>query len=104
MPGLLLCSVMANTKDFGSFNASSILATTTIIIKFHIMKMFKTYKKVKDIFNQEWVSEFFDVHKINNLLDDHYHKIKNNGRKIYTIYAFLIWYKDYFVDNIYLSK
>lgn len=64
----------------------------------------KYYKKVKDIFNQEWVSEFFDVHKINNLLDDHYHKIKNNGRKIYTIYAFLIWYKDYFVDNIYLSK
>ena len=50
MPGLLLCSVTANTKDFGSFNASSILATTTIIIKFHIMKMFKTYKKVKDIF------------------------------------------------------
>lgn len=49
MPGLLLCSVTVNTKDFGSFNASSILATTTII-KFYIMEMFKTYKKVKNIF------------------------------------------------------
>ena len=49
MPGLLLCSVTVNTKDFDSFNASSILATTTII-KFYIMEMFKTYKKVKNIF------------------------------------------------------
>lgn len=25
---------------------------------------------------------------------------ENNGRKIYNIYIFLIWYKVYFVDNI----
>lgn len=61
----------------------------------------KYYKKVKDMFNNEWVSEFFDISKINKLLEEHYNNKKNNARKIYTIYAFLIWYKDYFIDNMY---
>ena len=56
----------------------------------------KYYNKVKKIFNEEWVKEFFNIDKINKLLDDHYNNISNNGRKIYTIYAFLIWYKVYF--------
>ena len=56
----------------------------------------KYYNKVKKTFNEEWIKEFFDIDKINKLLDDHYNNISNNGRKIYTIYAFLIWYKVYF--------
>lgn len=56
----------------------------------------KYYKKVKQIFNEEFVSEFFEKEKINKLLDDHYNKLINNGRKLYTIYVFLIWYKVYF--------
>ena len=58
----------------------------------------KYYKKVKEMFNQEYVSDFFDKNHINNLLDEHYKEIKNNGRLIYNIYVFLIWYKKYFIE------
>lgn len=56
----------------------------------------KYYNIVKNTFNEEWVSEFFDIDKINTLLNNHYNGISNNARKIYTIYAFLVWYKVYF--------
>ena len=56
----------------------------------------KYYKIVKNLFNEEYVEEFFDKDKINKLLQDHYDGICNNARKIYTIYAFLVWYKVYF--------
>lgn len=58
----------------------------------------KIYKEVHDTFNSEFAKEFFEVDKINKLLDDHYHNKKNNGRKVYTIYCFLLWYKIYFID------
>ena len=56
----------------------------------------KFYKKVKEAFNEEYVSEFFDKAFINKLLEDHYANKANNGRKIYNIFIFLIWYKVYF--------
>ena len=59
----------------------------------------KYYKIVKEIFNKDFVSEFFDKEKINSLLDDHFNNIANNGRKIYTIYTFLKWYEIYFVTQ-----
>lgn len=59
----------------------------------------KYYQIVKKEFNKEYVSEFFNVSKINKLLDEHYKNIKNNGRKIYTIYSFLIWYNRYFKEE-----
>lgn len=60
----------------------------------------KYYLEVKKYFNEDYVSKFFNQEKINKLLEDHYHNKENNGRKIYNIYIFLIWYKVYFVDNI----
>ena len=60
----------------------------------------KYYLQVKSVFNETWVDEFFDVTQINKLLDDHFNRKKNNGRKIYTIYAFLIWYKEYFINYV----
>ena len=59
----------------------------------------KYYNIVKSMFNEPFVGRFFDVDKINALLDDHYHGVKNNGRKVYTIYTFLVWYSIYFVHN-----
>ena len=59
----------------------------------------KYYKIVKEIFNKDFVSEFFDKEKINSLLDDHFNNIDNNGRKIYTIYTFLKWYEIYFATQ-----
>lgn len=60
----------------------------------------KYYLEVKKYFNEDYVSKFFDQEKINKLLEEHYYNKENNGRKIYNIYIFLIWYKVYFVDNI----
>lgn len=59
----------------------------------------KFYSKVKEAFNEDFVSEFFDKEFINKLLTEHYNKKKNNGRKIYNIYIFIIWYKVYFKNE-----
>ncbi len=59
----------------------------------------KYYKRIKEMFNRDYVDLFFDKDYINILLDDHYNNIKNNGRKIYNIYMFLIWYEVYFLKN-----
>lgn len=59
----------------------------------------KYYNIVKNTFNEDWVEEFFDKEKINKLLNDHYTNLNNNARKIYTVYAFLVWYKRYFINN-----
>lgn len=59
----------------------------------------KYYKKVKEVFSRSYVEEFFDKKVINRLLDEHYKQEKNNGRKIYNIYTFLIWYQVYFVEE-----
>ena len=60
----------------------------------------KYYKLIKEEFNKDYVKEFFDQNYINELLTDHYNNIKNNGRKIYNIYVFLVWYRVYFVSNL----
>lgn len=57
------------------------------------------YNIVKETFNKDFVGEFFDVEQINGLLDDHYNNVENNGRKVYTIYAFLKWYEQYFNEE-----
>lgn len=60
----------------------------------------KYYNKVKEMFNKDFVGNFFDVEKINKLLDDHYNGVENNARKVYTIYTFLVWYNIYFVEFV----
>jgi len=59
----------------------------------------KYYQKLKEVFNRDYVNDFFDKDFVNILLEDHYNNIKNNGRKIYNIYVFLIWYEVYFIKN-----
>lgn len=59
----------------------------------------KYYNLVKEEFNKPYVDNFFDKEHINNLLTEHYQNIKNNGRKLYNIYVFLIWYDVYFNKN-----
>ena len=38
--------------------------------------------------------------KIIKLLDEHKSGKKDNSRKIWTIYSFLIWYKVYFINEV----
>ena len=59
----------------------------------------KYYNKVKTVFSENYVNEFFDQAQVLNLLEEHYKGHKNNGRKIWTIYAFLLWYKVYFIGE-----
>ena len=55
------------------------------------------YKKIEDVFKKN--SEFFDVDYILKLLSDHKEGKKDNSRKVWTIYSFLIWYQEYFVER-----
>ena len=52
------------------------------------------YKKIYDIFSNS--SEFFKTDKIIKLLDEHKNGKRDNSRKIWTIYSFLVWYQEYF--------
>jgi len=58
----------------------------------------KFYKQVKEYFNKDYVREFFDQNYILTLLENHYQNKENNGRKIYNIYCFLVWYQEYFIN------
>lgn len=53
------------------------------------------YNKIYDIFSNS--GEFFEVKKILKLLEDHKKGKRDNSRKIWTIYSFLVWYNEYFI-------
>ena len=55
------------------------------------------YTKIKETFSRS--SEFFKVDKITKLLDEHKEGKKDNSRKIWTIYSFLVWYDEYFIER-----
>ena len=52
---------------------------------------------VRDMFERDFTSEFFDRAALEALLDDHVAGKRNNAREIYTVLSFLIWYEQYFV-------
>ena len=54
---------------------------------------------LENIFKEDFVSEFFIKDKLFLMLDEHFKGLKNNGRKLYAIYSFLIWYKIYFMEG-----
>ena len=53
------------------------------------------YNKIKDTFSRS--SEFFKVDEIIKLLDEHREGKRDNSRKIWTVYSFLVWYDEYFI-------
>ena len=57
----------------------------------------ETYKEIYKLFRES--SEFFKVEKILKLLNDHKSGKRDNSRKIWTIYSFLVWYQEYFVKR-----
>lgn len=57
----------------------------------------KYYNKVKEMFERDFVSEFFNRDILLTWLEEHKNKVRNNQRKIYTVYSFLLWYEQYFV-------
>ena len=60
------------------------------------LKEDKYYAIVKESFNSDAAKEFFNIEEINKLLDEHKNGTKDNSRKIWTVYIFLVWYDVYF--------
>lgn len=59
----------------------------------------KYYNVVLDSFKSRVASKFFNVSEILKLLENHKKGKKDNSRKIWTIYTFIVWYKQFFGDK-----
>ena len=59
----------------------------------------KYYELVKREFMSDEAGGFFDTEKLVHLLDDHKSGKSNNGRRIWTVYVFLTWYRRFFVNE-----
>ncbi|MBE6625636.1 MAG: asparagine synthase (glutamine-hydrolyzing) [Ruminococcaceae bacterium] len=55
----------------------------------------KYYNIVKEAFTSEIAEEYFDTSALLKLLDDHKNGSANNQRKIWTVYTFLVWHKQF---------
>ncbi len=58
----------------------------------------KYYHMVKDTLTSKEAEQFFHTSELEKLLDDHYNGKCDNSRKVWTIYAFLLWYRKHFVE------
>ena len=56
-----------------------------------------TYNQIHKLFSES--QEFFKVNRILKLLEDHKNGKRDNSRKIWTIYSFLVWYNEYFIKR-----
>ncbi len=56
----------------------------------------KYYNIVKDAFTSETAKQFFNTDVLMRFLDDHFKGKRDNNRKVWTIFVFLIWYDIYF--------
>lgn len=57
------------------------------------------YNKVKEAFTGETAREFFHTDELVKLLDEHRAGKKDNSRRVWTVYTFLVWYKEFFVER-----
>lgn len=56
----------------------------------------KYYNIVKQAFTSKTAEQFFHTDALMDILDAHYHNKCDNSRKIWTVFAFLVWYDIYF--------
>lgn len=54
------------------------------------------YNTVKEAFLSAEAERFFHTDMLMNFLNEHYAGKRDNSRKIWTVYMFLVWYKQYF--------
>ncbi len=55
------------------------------------------YEFVRRYFESEFAAAFFHRDKLMQLLNEHYEKRANRGRRIWTVLCFLIWYERFFI-------
>ncbi len=63
------------------------------------LKEEKYYNRVHDAFLSENAQKFFDTKKLIKMLDDHKADKADLSRKIWTVYTFLVWYKEFFGES-----
>jgi len=56
----------------------------------------KYYNIVKEHFTSDTAQKYFHTNLLVDLLDEHYNGKHDNGRKIWTIFMFLLWHKEFF--------
>ena len=54
------------------------------------------YEEIKKTFESKNAQQFFKQEKIIKLLNDHRQNKKDNYKKVWTIYTFLVWYNKFF--------
>ncbi len=59
----------------------------------------KYYELVKAEFTSAEAKEFFNTDMLVSILDEHRSGKANNGRRIWTVYVFLTWYRRFFVNE-----
>ncbi len=59
----------------------------------------KYYGIVKEAFRSADAERFFHTEKLLKLLDDHKNGKADNSRRVWTVYTFLVWYKEFFGEE-----
>ena len=59
----------------------------------------KYYDMVKGYFSGQAAKRYFRTDLLLRLLDDHRDNKKDNSRKIWTVFMFLVWYEQYFPEG-----
>ncbi len=57
------------------------------------------YETVKKYFTNDVCKKYFNYKDLIALLDEHKKGGKNNARKIWTVFTFLVWYEEYFIKR-----
>ena len=55
----------------------------------------KHLKLIEEAFSEPYAREFFDTDRLGRLLTEHRAQKKNNAGKLYVVYCFLLWYKNF---------
>lgn len=55
--------------------------------------------RVREAFNSETAKQFFQIDKLNSLLDGHTGPEHSNMKKIWSAFCFIVWYDEYFVKR-----
>ena len=65
----------------------------------HWVRDDKYYAAIMEAFTSEEAKKFFETDQLVKLLEDHRNGKKNNQRKIWTVYVFILWYREYFIKR-----
>lgn len=63
------------------------------------LKEDKYYETVKQEFTGENAQKFFHTDRLVKLLDDHKAGKADNSRRVWTVYTFLVWYRQFFCEE-----